>query len=168
MFHKANDKNYKEIIQEVNKKACLNDRRLTFYIKTVEDWLSEYSGTHVIGVGINKNDDILVAVERNKTIYLLSDIYNTIMFAPRLMFHLKEVDHAHIDDVIMKTNDIGNGAVAMQALFAYCEENVITLITGDLSSVDNDHKSRRDHYYASHGFEVYPNKIIKKLEIKYD
>lgn len=130
--------------------------------------MSEYSGTHVIGVGINKNDDILVAVERNKTIYLLSDIYNTIMFAPRLMFHLKEVDHAHIDDVIMKTNDIGNGAVAMQALFAYCEENVITLITGDLSSVDNDHKSRRDHYYASHGFEVYPNKIIKKLEITYD
>ena len=164
MFYKANNQNYKEIIQEVNKEACLNGRRLAFYIKTVEDWMEEYSGTNVLGVGINKNDDILIAVERNRTIYLLSDIYNTIMFAPRLMFHLKEVDHAHIDDVLMKTNNIGNGAIAMKALFAYCEDNYICVITGDLSSVDNDHKNRRDHYYASHGFEVNPNKIVKRLE----
>lgn len=55
----------------------------------------------------------------------------------------------------MEDNNIGNGTIAMKALIKYATKNNIKWIEGYLSSVDNDHADRRNHYYKKFGFKIW-------------
>ena len=68
-----------------------------------------------------------------------------------------------IYDILMEDNNIGNGTIAMKALIKYATKNNIKWIEGYLSSVDNDHADRRNHYYKKFGFEIKGSSI--RLEI---
>lgn len=52
----------------------------------------------------------------------------------------------------------GYGSLMMNKLILYAMENGYTLIHGNLSSVDCDHKERLHHFYEKYGFSitVYP------------
>jgi hypothetical protein len=63
----------------------------------------------------------------------------------------------------MKNNSIGNGSIAMMALLLYAQKHCVKTITGSLSSVDDDHKVRRDNYYRKFGFNVTRCRIEKNL-----
>jgi hypothetical protein len=154
-------KNVFEVIR--NHILCDNPLATAFCINIVDEWLSCYSDCVYLGCENNKVDDALVSLYHNNTIYLLGDAYKTIMYAPKLMFHFVTPQHIHIDDVLMKHNNVGNGSIVMRALIKYAKLNSITTITGSLSSVDDDHKTRRDHYYKKFGFEVRDDSIIKNI-----
>lgn len=126
-------------------------------------WLADYDDGAYLGCYENKIGDVVVALYHNNTIYLLGECYRTIMYAPKLMFHNVSHEHIHIDDVLMKNNSVGNGSVAMIALLLYAQKKKITKITGTLSSVDDDHKVRRDNYYRKFGFTVAESYIIKTM-----
>ena len=111
----------------------------------------------------NKLDDVILCFEKNKSIYLVNVSYSTIMYAPKIMFRYKSNNHLHIDDILMKTNNIGNGSIAMTALIKYAKLNNVDIITGDLSTIDSDHKERRDHYYDKFDFENHETYVIKHL-----
>ena len=57
---------------------------------------------------------------------------------------------------------IGNGTVAMKALLKYAKKINAKWIDGGLSSVDNDHADRRNHFYEKFGF------FIKDSQIRLD
>ena len=67
---------------------------------------------------------------------------------------MKSSNHLHIEDVLMKTNNIGNGSIALKSLIEYSKLIGVNTITCYLSSVDDDHKNRRNHYYEKFGFDV--------------
>jgi hypothetical protein len=126
-------------------------------------WLDKHEDGCYLGCYINKLGDVVVALYHSNTIYLLGESYRTIMYAPKLMFHTTQADHLHIDDVLVKHNGVGNGSIVMTALLLYAKQNGIKLITGFLSSVDDDHKIRRNNYYLKFGFTINNNQIVKKL-----
>ena len=132
------------------------------YSKLIID-LTNDDVNHILYAGRNKLDEFIIAVRRANTIYLFSRAYNTIMYAPKLLFHFVDDSHIHIDDVLNKHHSVGNGNILMNALLAYAEINQIKIISGDLSSVDDDHKLRRDSYYRKFGFNVSERSIIKRL-----
>ena len=67
-----------------------------------------------------------------------------------------------IIDILMEDNNIGNGTVAMKALLKYAKKINAKWIDGGLSSVDNDHADRRNHFYEKFGF------VIKDSQIRLD
>lgn len=140
-----------------------NPNATTFCCEVARDWMSYYDDAMYLGCENNKIGDTVVALYHNNTIYLLGDVYKTIMYAPKILFHKVDENHIHIDDVLMKHNDVGNGGIAMRALFKYAKKNGVKKITGSLSKVDDDHRSRRDHYYKKFGFDVSEFQIIKNL-----
>jgi hypothetical protein len=131
--------------------------------KIIKDWIELYPEGKILKYGTNALDETLVAVYSNSVVYLLGRSYPTIMYAPKIILSRVDEQHWHIEDILMKHNDIGNGSFAMTALLEYAADNNIKLITGHLSPVDNDHKSRRDHYYKKFGFIVTENSIRKEL-----
>ena len=120
----------------------------------LNNWKEMYPKGKILKYGKNALDDSLVAVYSNNSIYLLGKSYPTIMYAPKILLSRPDKHHIHVEDILMKHNNIGNGTFAMLALFEYAKAEGVTLITGDLSPVDNDHKQRRDHYYKKLGFDV--------------
>ena len=101
-----------------------------------------FPNAEIIGMEKNKKDDELFIVMNNDTIYLLGERYQGITNLPRILFHVYKTDdeffpkkYIHIDDVLMEDND------------------------GSLSSVDNDHADRRNHYYEKFGFEIQSSSI---------
>ena len=75
------------------------------------------------------------------------------------MMNFSKKKYIHIDDVLMEDNDVGNGTIAMKALIKYAKRNNIKWIEGSLSSVDNDHADRRNHYYEKFGFKIQSSSI---------
>ena len=139
---------------------CENDR--AYYYKLINELKSDKQNK-LIYITTNKLNDIVLATLRNNTIYLFNRSYNTIMYAPKLMFHMQSVTHLHIDDILDRYHNIGNGSALMTALLYYAKSNGIVIITGDLSSVDDDHKLRRNAFYLKFGFDVKKNSVIKHL-----
>ena len=134
-----------------------------FYIETTMRWLGEHADGRYLGCYVNKLGDVVVALYSHNAIYLLGEAYRTIMYAPKLIFHTPLSGHIHIDDVLVKHNNVGNGSAVMAALLVYAEQSGVKKITGSLSSVDDDHKSRREAYYTKFGFSVNGSTIIKEL-----
>lgn len=130
--------------------------------KIINDWNEFHQDGEIVLISKNNLDDTLVAVYSNNTIYLLSETYFNFVTAPRIIFS-KNGNVLNIEDVLMKSNNIGNGTVAMNALFLYAKINNIKYITGHLSSVDDDHKMRRDHFYKKFGFTINSDSIYKEL-----
>lgn len=126
-------------------------------------WLDTYEDGCYLGCYVNKLGDVVVALHHGHVIYLLGESYRTIMYAPKLMFHMIQSDYIHIDDVLVKHNSVGNGTIVMTALLLYAQQHGIRRVTGFLSSADDDHKIRRDSYYAKFGFSIQNNHIVKEL-----
>jgi hypothetical protein len=144
--------------------AKYNVRNARFYVDTVFQWLADYDDGSYLGCYSNKIGDVVVALYHNNTIYLLGEAYRTIMYAPKLMFRYIQIDHIHIEDVLVKHNNIGNGSIIMNSLILYANKCGIKKITGSLSSVDDDHKARRDNYYKKFGFDVKDTIVVKSME----
>ena len=125
-----------------------------FYLQTLEEWKKSYGDVVFIDLLPNKLDEYLLCIYHYKTIYLIGPSYPTTLYAPKLMFQMKSSNHLHIEDVLMKTNNIGNGSIALKSLIEYSKLIGVNTITGYLSSVDDDHKNRRNHYYEKFGFDV--------------
>lgn len=53
----------------------------------------------------------------------------------------------------MRPIDERYGTYAMKALIKYAKDMHVSLLVGDLSAADEDHKDRRDHFYEKFGFE---------------
>ena len=69
-------------------------------------------------------------------------------------FTLKEYKRTiEFPDVIMRPIDEHYGTYAMKALIKYAKDMHVSLLVGDLSAADEDHKDRRDHFYEKFGFE---------------
>lgn len=157
--------NLKYIEKELKKvKGITNisEKTLNFYLTLIDEWTKSSSDAKYLGCMKNKLGDIVVILYKYNTIYLMGETYRTIMYAPKIMFHKVDNGHLHIDDVLTRYNNIGNGSILMESFLKYASENGFDLITGDLSIIDEDHKDRRNHFYEKFGFEV-GDKIIKKI-----
>ena len=130
--------------------------------KIAKDWMDSHQDGEILLKCQNTLDDEIVSVYSNNTIYLLGPSYPTVIFAPKMLLSRQDSD-IKIEDVLCKQNNIGNGSILMLSLFEYCKRHNIQRITGYLSSVDNDHKSRRDHYYKKFGFTLTEHSLLKEL-----
>jgi hypothetical protein len=65
-----------------------------------------------------------------------------------------ENDTLVINDINMRRNNAGYGSIAMEALLDYAKEQNYHKITGWLSSVDQGHFDRLEHFYKKFGFDV--------------
>ena len=134
-----------------------------FYYSLIEEWFENYCDVEYLSCEVNKCGNVVVALYHNKAIYLLGECYRTIMYAPKIMFSIFENRRLHIDDVLMKTDNVGNGSIAMRALLKYSKNHNVKKITGYLSTADNSHKARRNHYYEKFGFSVYESNVVLEL-----
>ena len=133
------------------------------YLNKIEtEWMSSHKDGEILLKCKNALDDEVVSVYSNNTIYLLGRSYPTILFAPKMLLSITS-NEIKIEDVLCKQNNIGNGSILMLSLFEFCKRHHITKITGYLSDVDNDHKSRRDHYYKKFGFTITDHSISKEV-----
>jgi hypothetical protein len=167
MFEEASqkEKSLDQVAQEIKKVIPFASPQIhDFYINLVTNWLNAYDDGEYLGCFMNKVDDVIVALYHHYTIYLLGKTYPTIMYAPKILFHLVDPSSLHIDDVLMKHNSVGNGSAAMLALLKYAKLHKVLIITGNLSTVDDDHKERRDNYYKKFNFDVGERRIVKKLK----
>lgn len=130
--------------------------------KLIDSWMDDFENAEFLWCDKNKLDTPLAAIRKNNTIYLFGGSYTSIMYAPKILFHING-DVLHIDDVLMKHNNVGNGSIAMNALLEYARRNKIKRIEGFLSNVDDDHKERRNHYYEKFGFKIMNSKTIMEL-----
>ena len=124
----------------------------------------------IIGLDRNKNNEELIVVLIKNIIYLFGGRYQGSGSLPRMYFRILtkesgifEERYIHIDDVLMVDNNIGNGTVAMNALIKYAKRINAIYIDGWLSSVDNDHADRRNHYYEKFGFVIKDSHIRLEL-----
>ncbi len=129
-----------------------------------------FPNAEIIGLDKNKDDDELIIVLNNNTIYLFGERYQGIMGLPKIFFEIRdkrngiiEEKYVHIIDVLMEDNNIGNGTVAMTALIKYAKKINAKFINGWLSDVDNDHADRRNHYYEKFGFDINGSSINLEL-----
>ena len=135
---KDHSEDYQKVYNKI--KSIIPTNQQLFYLRTLDEWEENYGDVVFIDLLPNKLDEYLLCIYHYKTIYLIGPSYPTTLYAPKLMFQMKSPDHLHIDDVLMKTNDIGNGSVALKSLIQYSKLINVSLITGYLSSVDDDHK----------------------------
>ena len=118
----------------------------------------------IIGLEENGNKEELIVVLHDNSILLFRERYQGICGLPRIYFEVntQEIDglerkYVHIIDILMEDNNIGNGTVAMKDLLKYAKKINAKWIDGGLSSVDNDHADRRNHFYEKFGFEITEN-----------
>jgi hypothetical protein len=149
-----------EVVMKQNEKRYGLIKRI-FYL---------FPNAEIIGLDKNKKDEELIIVLNNDTIYLFGERYQGIMGLPRIYFEILtqkrdifEEKYIHIIDVLMEDNNIGNGTVAMNALIKYAKQIKAKSINGELSSVDNDHADRRNHYYEKFGFIINKSRILLEL-----
>ncbi len=71
----------------------------------------------------------------------------------------KRLPYVHITDVQMSNANCGDGSITMHALIKLVKQMNATKITGGLSSEDEDHSERRDHFYTKFGFTIDGNKL---------
>lgn len=72
---------------------------------------------------------------------------------------MEETQKMPIREVGAKDKEYPEKLIAMKALIKYAKRNNIKWIEGSLSSVDNDHADRRNHYYEKFGFEIQSSSI---------
>ena len=158
IFKKELDKAYEEL-NNTYKRALFHvkfvlyesERRYGF-IKRI---FNLFPNAEIVGLDRNKNNEELVVVINGNTIYLFGERYQDRMGLPKIFFDIKkeehdfgfEEKHIYIIDVLMQDNGIGNGTIAMNALINYAKKIGAKYISGTLSSVDDDHADRRNHFY---------------------
>lgn len=118
----------------------------------IRDWLKSFGGKYIL-TEENKLGEEISAFYKDNTIYLTSQRYNSPIFAPRMYLSISGMQIT-IEDILMKTNNIGNGTIAMHALLKLAKSWGIKEIVGFMSDVDEEHAERRNHYYEKFGFRV--------------
>lgn len=159
--------NYKKELSHIRSILYENEKKYGL-VKRIFNLLPK---AHIIGLDKNKNNEELIIALNDNTIYLFGERYQGIMGLPRIYFEIgkKEQEfgfeerYIHIIDILMEDNEIGNGSVAMKALIKYAKKIDAKYINGTLSSVDNDHADRRNHFYKKFGFAITNSSI--KLEL---
>lgn len=154
--YKKNERNLNDKIEKSRKKYNLTKR--IFKLCT--------SG-HIIGVGENNNsEELFIVINNSKELLLFGESYQGMAYLPRIYFNIKEKEckgmklkYLHIIDCLMEDVNIGNGSVAMQGLIKYAKMNDCKYISGCLSSVDDGHADRRDHFYEKFGFSIQDSRI---------
>lgn len=159
--------NYKKEVSRIKSVLRENERRYGI-IKRIFDL---YPNAEIVGLDKNKKDEELVIVINKDTLYLFGERYQGEMGLPRIFFEIIEEEYQyvlkkrylHIIDFLMEDNNIGNGTIAMNALIKYAYKIGAKYIDGTLSSVDDDHADRRNHFYEKFGFVISNSSI--KLEL---
>lgn len=153
---------YKQQEMRLNAKALEHERQYGL----LKHIFLMYPNAMIIGLSKNKKDEELIAVLAGNAICLYGERYQGMCDLPRILFEVNEaniledkVKNIHISDVLMKDIDIGNGAVAMEALIKYAKIIKAKYIAGEFSKVDDDHADRRKHYYEKFGFAIKDRKI---------
>lgn len=178
LCEKIFEKELKEEQQILENDYLNKKKRLQYEMKKIEKKYGIikqifylFPNSEIIGIDCNKNnDELLIVINSNDTIYLFGEHYQCLTNLPRIFFKVCEAKegsyskkYIKIYDILMEDNNIGNGTIAMKALIKYATKNNIKWIEGYLSSVDNDHADRRNHYYKKFGFEIKGSSI--RLEI---
>lgn len=164
--YKMLNNNYKRELSHI--KSVLNENEKRYGL--IKRIFHLFPNAEIVGLERNKNDEELIVVINDNTIYLFGEKYQDINGLPRIYFEIKEEEYEfvlkkkyiHIVDVLMEDDDIGNGTIAMNNLIKYAKKNKIKYIDGTLSSVDDDHADRRNHFYKKFGFVISDSDI--KLE----
>lgn len=128
-----------------------------------KEWIDSHADGEILLKCQNALDDEVISVYSNNAIYLLGRSYPTVLFAPKMLLS-STPEEIKIEDILCKQNNIGNGSILMLSLFEYCKRHNITKIIGYLSSVDNDHRDRRNHYYEKFGFQLTEHSISKEIQ----
>lgn len=122
-----------------------------------------FPNAKIIAVDKNKrNEEVLVVESSNETmltILLLGPSYQGITHLPRIMATVKKSEafsynYVHIEDIINIDDNIGNGSILMKNFIKIVEKLHVDYINGGLSSVDQGHFVRSEHFYKKFGFEV--------------
>lgn len=159
---KEYDLKYRANLKKIQLAMAINEKQYGIAKRI----FSLFPNAKIIGIDKNRQNEELFIAMTADAIYLFGERYQTITNIPRILFSIvQNVDshHIHIDDIDMEDNNIGNGTIAMNALIKYAKETSASWISGSLSSVDNDHISRRNHFYEKFGFTINNSKIILKL-----
>lgn len=166
IYEKMNN-NYKKELSRIKNVLYENERRYGL----IEHIFNLFPNAEIVGISKNKDDKELISViNKSNTIYLFGERYQGIMRLPRINFEIRkrqefnfEEKYIHIIDILMMDNEIGNGTVAMNTLLNYAKKIDAKFIDGTLSSVDDDHVDRRNHFYEKFGFTISDSSI--KLEL---
>ena len=102
---------------------------------------------------------------------LYSERYKAITNHPKIMASYVscygEAPYIKIDDILVVDDDVGNGSILMRYFIKYCKTTDAKCIRGQLSSVDNGHFDRSEHFYKKHEFNVKFKSDCSAGSIKY-
>lgn len=150
--------NYKKELSHIKSVLYDNEKRYglikrIFYL---------FPNAEIIGIDSNKDNEELIVVRNNNTIYLFGERYQGIVGLPKIYFEIRKKEHEsiweerfiHIVDILMQDNEIGNGTIAMNALIKYANKIDAKYIDGTLSPVDDEQADRRNYFYEKFGFVI--------------
>lgn len=156
-YQNLND-SYRREMQKVN--IAMEQNKKTYGL--VKRVFYCFPNAEIVGIQTNKKGEELIIVINNDAIYLFGERYQGAAGLPRINFQIHtdwkdgypQIKHIHIHDILMVDNNIGNGTIAMNALIKYAKKNNVKWINGELSSIDDDHADRRNHFYEKFGFSI--------------
>lgn len=152
---------YNEIIKECNAKVrdykdeldfeyMIKNRKTEKMYDLIAKNCTIDNSEYVALIGESKTGDTLVVTVNGAAVCVYSEKTNNSL----IPFTLKEYKRTiEFPDVIMRPIDEHYGTYAMKALIKYAKDMHVSLLVGDLSAADEDHKDRRDHFYEKFGFE---------------
>ena len=163
-------KYYQGIVEEIRRST----NKKTNMIEIVHSVLQEKNHV-IIGEAINKMNEQLLVVQwvfgDEIWLKLYSERYNVCNRHPRIMATYVapygKCPYIKIDDILVEDNEVGNGSILMTHFIEYCRKTDAKYICGELSSEDNDHFDRLEHFYKKHGFDVEFNNNRSSGSIKY-
>lgn len=180
------DKNIKKILKKIFKEEIevaiqdeqqkLIDKANAFnkYIKNekvlyglIDEIHCKYPDALIVNCKKNKIGIEKIAIVKDDSIYLL-DVYHRILAgASRLHWNINKDSFGDlcigIIDIQVQDVDCGDGSILLEGIIKMAIAMKATKITGSLSSIDEDHKDRRNHFYEKHCFTVGKSYIELKL-----
>lgn len=152
-IHKYYQRKVDDIERNANKKTNM--------IEIVHSVLQEKNHV-IVGEAINKmNEQVLVVqwvLGNDIWFKLYSERYKACNRHPRIMATyvspFGKDPYIKIDDILVEDNEVGNGSILMPYFIEYCKTTDAKYICGELSSIDNEHFDRSEHFYKKHGFDV--------------
>ena len=149
-------------------KRAINDMKAELELKMRQYGLVNrifllFPDAKIIAVDKNKRDEEVLVVDTTYgtmlTVMLFGFSYQGITHLPRIEATIKKdvffnYNHVHIEDITNIDDNIGNGSILMRNFIKIVEKLQVDYISGGLSSVDQGHFDRSEHFYKKFGFEV--------------
>lgn len=161
------EKNAEKQIEEVKRNSAIAERIFNLF-----------DDAEIIGIEENKFEKVYVFKKQKGSsldIFLCSQTYQAINGLPRILttINYKKRDgidqkNIKIDDIQTVDIDLGNGSILMKYLIKLAKAQKVSSITGWLSSVDQNHFDRSEHYYEKFEFDVKFNNDRSEGSIKLD